>query len=237
MTDEQIIRGTFVSPSRWSSTLGVLLIGASLVACGGGAANVVPAPPEPGGHPGEGPASDALPAPGTYELDPPHTFIVWAAKHEVVGTVRGRFDKIAGTLVVGQDPAACTVDVTIEAPSLSTQNPIRDADLKSPAFFDAVKFPTITYRGRGIRRSEEGWTMDGTLTIRETSQVLPVRFAFRGVAPAQAGKPTRVAFRGHADTKRADFAMTRDLVEEVGANATGFDVAIEIDAEALAKAP
>ena len=63
------------------------------------------------------------------------------------------------------------------------------------------------------------------------------RFAFRGVAPAQAGKPTRIAFRGHADTKRADFAMTRDLVEEVGANATGFDVAIEIDAEALAKAP
>jgi polyisoprenoid-binding protein YceI len=178
-----------------------------------------------------------LPAPGTYELDPPHTFIVWAAKHEVVGTVRGRFDKIAGTLVVAQDPAACTVDVTIEAPSLSTQNPIRDADLKSPAFFDAAKFPTITYRGRGIHRSEAGWVMDGTLTIREVSLVVPIRFAFRGVAPAQSGKPTRVAFRGHADAKRAEFNMTRDLVEEIGANATGFDVAIEIDAEALAKAP
>jgi polyisoprenoid-binding protein YceI len=237
MTNEQIIRGTLVSPSRRSSTFGALLTGASLMACGGGAANAVPAPPEPSGHPAESPASNALPAPGTYELDPPHTFIVWAAKHEVVGTVRGRFDKIAGTLVVAQDPAACTVEVTIEAPSLSTQNPIRDADLKSPAFFDAAKFPTITYRARGIHRSEEGWVMDGTVTIRETSQVLPVRFAFRGVAPAQSGKPTRVAFRAHADAKRADFAMTRDLVEEIGANATGFDVAIEIDAEALAKAP
>jgi polyisoprenoid-binding protein YceI len=233
MTNEQIIRGTY----RWSFTFGVLLIGASLMACGGGAANVVPPPPQPGGRPAEGPASDALPAPGTYALDPPHTFIVWAAKHEVVGTVRGRFDKIAGTLVVAQDPAACTVDVTIEAPSLSTQNPIRDADLKSPAFFDVAKFPTITYRARGIRRFEEGWVMDGTLTIRETSQVLPVKFAFRGVAPAQSGKPTRVAFRAHADAKRADFAMTRDLVEEIGVNATGFDVAIEIDAEALTKAP
>src|SRR5580693_3892777 len=237
MTNEQITRGTFVSTSRWSSALGALLIGSSLVACGGGAANAVPAPPEPGGHPAEGPASDALPAPGTYELDPPHTFIVWAAKHEVVGTVRGRFDKIAGTLVVAQDPAACTVDVTIEAPSLSTQNPIRDADLKSPAFFDAAKFPTITYRGHGIHRSEAGWVMDGTLTIREVSLVVPITFAFRGVAPAQSGKPTRVAFHGHADAKRAEFNMTRDLVEEIGANATGFDVAIEIDAEALAKAP
>src|SRR5580692_8247810 len=237
MTNEQITRGTFVSPSRWSSALGALLIGSSLVACGGGAANVVPPLPEPGGHTAEGPASDALPAPGTYELDPPHTFIVWAAKHEVVGMVRGRFDKSAGTLVVAQDPAACTVDVTIEAPSLSTQNPVRDADLRSPAFFDAAKFPTITYRGRGIHRSEAGWVMDGTLMIREASHVVPVTFAFRGVAPAQTGKPTRVAFRGHADAKRAEFNMTRDLVEEIGANATGFDVAIEIDAEALAKAP
>ena len=78
--------------------------------------------------------------------------------------------------------------------------------------------------------------MDGTLTIRKVSRVIPVAFVFGGVAPPQSGKPTRVAFHAHADTKRVDFAMTRDLVEEVGANATGFDVAIEIDAEALAKA-
>src|SRR5580692_10071827 len=219
MMNEQITRGIFASTSRWSSALGALLIGASLVACGGGAANVVPPPPEPGGHFAEDSASDALPAPGTYALDPPHTFIVWAAKHEVVGTVRGRFDKIAGTLVVAQDPAASTVDVTIEAPSLSTQNPVRDADLKSPAFFDVAKFQAITYRGRGIHRSEAGWVMDGTLTIREVSRVIPVTFVFGGVAPPQSGKPTRVAFHAHADTKRADFAMTRDLVEEVGANA------------------
>jgi polyisoprenoid-binding protein YceI len=220
---------------RRSSTLGALLIGASVVACGGGTADAVLPPPQPGAHPAEA-VSDALPPPGTYELDPPHTFIVWAAKHEVVGTVRGRFDKTAGTLVVAQDPAASTVDVTIEAPSLSTQNPVRDADLKSPAFFDVAKFPMITYRGRGIHRSEAGWVTDGTLTIREVSQVIPVTFVFRGVAPAQSGKLTRVAFHAHADTKRADFAMTRDLVEEIGANATGFDVALEIDAEALAKA-
>jgi polyisoprenoid-binding protein YceI len=180
---------------------------------------------------------DALPAPGTYEFDPPHTFVVWSAVHKVVGAVRGRFDKIAGTLVVAQDPAACTVDVTIEAPSVSTQNSVRDDDLKSPAFFDAAKFPRIRYRGRGIHRTDGGWVMDGSLTIRGISKVVPVTFAFRGVAPALNGKPTRVAFRAHADTKRGDFAMTRELVDEIGTNATGFDVGIEIDAEALTKAP
>jgi polyisoprenoid-binding protein YceI len=138
-----------VNPARTSSALAVSFLGASVVACGG-AANVAP-PPQPIGNPAESPtASDALPAPGTYELDPPHTFVVWSAKHKIVGAVRGRFDKIVGTLVVAQDPAACTVDATIEAPS---------------------------------------------------------------------------------------FAMTRELVDEIGTNATGFDVGIEIDAEALAKEP
>ena len=222
--------------ARCRSTLGVLLLGASVVACGAGAANVVPPAPRPGGHPAEGPASDALPAPGIYELDPPHTFIVWSAQHHIVGAVRGRFDKIAGTLVVSQDTAACSVDVTIEAPSVSTQNSVRDDDLRSPAFFDAAKFPTITYRGRGIRRSAAGWVMDGSLTIRGVSKVVPVEFTFRGVAPAKTGKPQRVAFHGHADTRRADFSMTRELADEVGPNSVGFDVGIEIDAEALAKA-
>jgi polyisoprenoid-binding protein YceI len=177
-----------------------------------------------------------LPVPGTYELDPPHTFIVWSAQHKVVGAVRGRFDKIAGTVVVAQDPAACTVDVNIDAPSVSTQNSVRDDDLRSPAFFDAAKFPTITYRGRGIRRSSAGWVMDGSLTIRGLTNVVPVEFTFRGVAPALSGKPQRVAFRGHADTRRAEFSMTRELADEVGPNPVGFDVGIEIDAEALAKA-
>ena len=151
--------------------------------------------------------------------------------------MRGTFGKIGGTVFVSQDPGACTVDVTIEAPSVSTQNPVRDEDLRSPAFFDAAKFPTITYRGRGIRRSAGGWIMDGSLAIRGVTKVVPAQFTFRGVAPSRSGQATRVAFRAHAGTKRADFSMTRELADEVGTNPVGFDVAIEIDAEATAKAP
>jgi polyisoprenoid-binding protein YceI len=206
-------------------------------ACGGGGA-AVPAPvatqsvvPSSGDR-----GADALPAPGVYELDPPHTFVVWSAQHLMVGVVRGRFDKIAGTVVVAQDAAACTVDVTIDAPSVSTQNPLRDEDLRSPAFFDAARFPTITYRGRGIRRSATGWIMDGSLTIRGTTKVVPIEFTFRGVAPAQSGRPQRVGFHGHTDTRRAEFSMTRELADEVGPSAVSSDVGIELDAEALTKA-
>lgn len=178
----------------------------------------------------------SLPAPGTYELDPPHTFAYFDARHLVVGLVRGRFDKTTGTITVAQDPAACSLSVTIDATSISTQNTVRDDDLRGPAFFDAKNFPTMTYVGRGCRRSSgNSWTVDGSLTIRGVTKVVPLRFTFNGTAPIQAGKPARVAFHGSAGTKRADFGMTRDNLIELGPiPAPGPDVQIEIDAEALA---
>jgi hypothetical protein len=86
--------------------------------------------------------------------------------------------------------------------------------------------------------SGSSWTMDGSLTIRGVTRIVPLRFTFNGTAPSQSGQPARVAFHGSAATKRADFGMMRDLLEELGASpAPGPDVEIEIDAEALAKRP
>lgn len=178
----------------------------------------------------------AQPAPGTYRLDPPHTFALFAAQHLVVGIVHGRFDKTAGTVVVAKDLADCTVDITIDAASLSTQNTTRDDDLRGPDFFDAAKFPAVTYRGRGVRRSGNGWVIDGTLTIRGVSKVVPLTFTFKGTAPAEAGKPIRIAFQATAAVKRADFNMTRDLLTEIGLQSGKPDVWLQVDSEALAAA-
>ncbi|HEV2643068.1 MAG TPA: YceI family protein [Candidatus Elarobacter sp.] len=179
-------------------------------------------------------ATPALPAAGTYSLDPPHTFIYFAARHLVVGMVRGRFDRIGGTLVVATDPADRTLDETIDAVSLSTQNTTRDDDLRSGAFFDVANFPTATYRGRGIHRAGGGWLIDGVLAIRGVSQVVALTFTYNGTAAAVAGQPRRIAFQGTAALKRADFNMTRDLLSEIGVRSAAADVTLEINAEALA---
>ncbi len=188
-----------------------------------------------------GPAATAqgLPSPGIYAIDPPHTFAYFDARHEVVGLVRGRFDKISGTITVTTDPATCSLDVTIDAASISTQNGMRDDDLRGPDFFDVAHFPTLTYRGRGIRRTpDKTWTMDGSLSIRGVTQIVPMRFTFNGVAPPDPGKPARVAFHGSAATKRALYGMQRDLLKELGMSpAPGPDVALELDSEALAQTP
>jgi polyisoprenoid-binding protein YceI len=178
-----------------------------------------------------------LPAAGTYQIDPVHSFVYFSAWHHIVGVVRGRFDKVTGTITSSPDPAVCAVDVTIATYSISTQNTVRDDDLRSPAFFDVTRFPTMTYSGHGIRRVSGGaWIMEGSLTIRGITKVVPMNFVFKGVFPDMPpGRPARAAFHGTAAAKRADFGMTRDNLAELGVPpAPGADVEIQIDIEANA---
>lgn len=179
-------------------------------------------------------AAGALPTPGIYNVDPDHSFVYFSAWHHIVGVVRGRFDKTTGTLTVSQDPAACAVDIATDTSTINTQNSERDEDLRGPDFFDVKKFPTMTYQGRGIRRVGDSWVMDGALTIRGVTKIVPVTFTFKGIFPdTKPGRSARAAFHGTAATKRGDFGMTRDNKMELGVPpAPGNDVNIEIDVEA-----
>ncbi|MGD0733764.1 MAG: YceI family protein [Terracidiphilus sp.] len=175
-----------------------------------------------------------LPEAGTYKVDPLHSFTYFGAWHHIVGLVRGRFDKVTGTITAGKDPADCAVDISIDTASISTQIGERDDDLRGPDFFDVKKFPAMTYQGKGIRRAANGaWVMDGSLTIRGVTRVVPLTFTFKGVFPdTPAGKPARASFHATAAVKRGDFGLSRDNLMELGPNPKGPDVAIEIDVEA-----
>jgi polyisoprenoid-binding protein YceI len=178
--------------------------------------------------------SPALPVPGTYKVDSNHSFAYFGARHHVVGLVRGRFDKVTGTISASPDPAACSVDITIDVSSISTQNTERDEDLRGDAYFDVKKFPTMTYRGRGIRRiSANSWVMDGSLTMHGVTKVVPLTFTFNGkFSDTKPTEPARVAFHGTTGVKRAEFGMgARDNLDELGMLQTP-DVQIEIDVEA-----
>jgi polyisoprenoid-binding protein YceI len=180
-----------------------------------------------------------LPDPGAYLVDPAHTFAYFGAMHHVVGLVRGRFDKVTGTISAAKDPADCAVDISIDTASIDTQVARRDEDLRGPDFFDVKNFPAMTYRGRGIRKTADGaWVMDGSLTIRGVTKEVPMTFKFKGLFPGMpAGAPARTAFHASAAVKRGDFGMTRDNLMELEPNSKGPDVTIEIDVEADASAP
>jgi polyisoprenoid-binding protein YceI len=184
-------------------------------------------------------ALDPLPPPAAYQVDPVHSFVYFSAWHHIVGSVRGRFENVTGTITAAPKPEECAVDITIDTATLSTQNTRRDDDLRGPDFFDVKQYSTATYRGHGIRRAGKTWVMDGTLTIRGVSKTVPLNFTFKGLFPdTPAGQPPRASFHGTAETHRGDFGMTRDNAMELGVPpAPGADVQLEIDVEANQNQP
>jgi polyisoprenoid-binding protein YceI len=230
-----------MNPMKWTRSSTVARFHAFAVAAL--LATIFAAPPanaaDPAKSPAMKPASPALPAPGPYKVDTDHSFVYFSAWHHIVGVVRGRFEKISGTITAAPDPAACSVDISIDTASLSTQNTQRDDDLRGPDFFDVKKYPAMTYRGRGLRRGPgNSWIMDGSLTIRGVTKTVPLTFTFKGVFPdTPAGQPARAAFHATAATRRGDFGMSRDNLAELGISPNGPDVGIEIDVEADAASP
>lgn len=95
-----------------------------------------------------------IPDPGIYVLDQAHKRIGFHAQHMMVSPVRGEFAEGSATITVAEDPLRSTVTATIGASSLTTNNADRDAHLSSPDFLDVARFPTLEFRGTGIRWQE-----------------------------------------------------------------------------------
>src|SRR6266508_2299770 len=86
---------------------------------------------------------------GTWTIDPTHSEVGFTVRHLMVSKVRGRFSRFEGELVTGADPLASTVTATIDLASIDTNQPDRDAHIRSADFFDVEQFPTMTYRSTG----------------------------------------------------------------------------------------
>ena len=89
-------------------------------------------------------ADTSLPAPGTYTVDPIHSTIGFVARHLVASKVRGRFTDFSGSITIGDTPETSSVQATVQAASITTDNEMRDAHLKSPDFLEFETFPTLT---------------------------------------------------------------------------------------------
>lgn len=107
-----------------------------------------------------------FPSAGEYALDPVHSFADFIAQHLTVGQVRGRFNSLEGKLVITDNPLQSIIEISIAAATVSTQNEMRDKDLRSDRYLDAEKFPVMTFQSTGFIPEPGGnWTVNGNLTI------------------------------------------------------------------------
>jgi polyisoprenoid-binding protein YceI len=178
----------------------------------------------------------ALPAVGTYDLDPGHSHVGFAVRHVMVAKTRGRFGSLRGTVIVGDDPADSAVEVEIDTASVDTGDETRDAHLRSPDFFDVEQYPTMTYRSTGVRPGADGhWLIEGELTVHGVTRPVPLDVVFEGGAADPWGN-TRAGFSARAEVDREDFGLTYNQVLESGGVLVGKKATIEIEAEAVRRA-
>jgi polyisoprenoid-binding protein YceI len=181
----------------------------------------------------------AVPSPAavsTWQIDPAHTAAGFSVKHMMISTVRGQFKGVTGTVNWDdQDISKSSVDVTIDANTVDTGEPKRDADLKSGNFFDVAHYPTITFKSAKIEKiSAAKMKVTGELTIRGITK--PVVLDVEG--PSGAIKDpygnTRAALNATTTINRLDYGVKWNAKLDGGV-VVGDDVNINIDLEMIKK--
>ena len=123
-----------------------------------------------------------LPASGTFVLDKSHTEVGFVARHLMVSKVRGRFTDFDGSLVVAENPAESSVEVTIQAASIDTHDDARDNHVRTNDFLNVDEFPTIKFRSTNVELgSKNGWKVHGDLTVRGVTRPTVLDVEFQGV--------------------------------------------------------
>ena len=120
-----------------------------------------------------------LPTTGTFALDRSHTQVGFVARHLMVSKVRGRFTDFEGTIIVADDPSASSVEVTIQAASVNTNDENRDNHVRNNDFLSVEEFPTLSFRSTKVELKPRGdWKVYGDLTVRGVTRpvVLEVEF-------------------------------------------------------------
>tara|TARA_R110000868_G_scaffold58025_6_gene178988 strand:+ start:4968 stop:5588 length:621 start_codon:yes stop_codon:yes gene_type:complete len=122
---------------------------------------------------------------GTYQLDPHHWSVIFDVDHFGYSRFVTRFDKIEAKLdAVPNAPEKSRVAVTIKAASVNTNDPALDTILTGPDFFDAVRFPDITFVSTALARTgPKTADMTGLLTLRNQSHPVTLKVTFNGGAP------------------------------------------------------
>lgn len=172
---------------------------------------------------------DAVSA-ATYEIDPAHSNVSFRIRH-MISTVKGEFNEFGGTIEFDQEnQARSSVTAVIKAASIDTNHDERDQHLRGADFFDAEKFPEITFRSKRI----EGNKVFGDLTMHGVTQEATLEVIFHGIAEDPWGRQ-RAGFTARTILDRKDFGIAYNKMLDKGGFLIGDVVGVDIEIEAILK--
>ncbi len=159
--------------------------------------------------------------PGTYRVDPDHTQVNWAVSHLGFSIYDGRFDKVAGTLTIYPgDAANDRLDIAIQTDSINAPSPVLTKQLAGPDWFDAKRFPTITFRSTQITpTTANSAKVTGDLTLHGVTRPVTLDVRFVGAGLNLLFRQYTIGFEATGAINRADFGVS-NLVPAIGNTTT-----------------
>lgn len=169
---------------------------------------------------------------GTWTIDPVHSEVGFSVRHMMVSKVRGKFDGFSGTIVTAENPLASTATASIDLTTINTGNEGRDNHLRSADFFEVEAHQQMTYRTTGVTVDDDGYLIDGELTLKGITRSVPLRLELGGFGPDAFGG-TRAGFTATGEIKRSDFGVDFNAAMETGGVVVGDKVSLHLEIEAV----
>ncbi len=175
-------------------------------------------------------------APEVFEIDKGHSMAGFKVRH-LFTQVTGRFDDLSGSVTWDEAaPTQSSVELTIQAASINTSHDKRDEHLRSADFFDAVKYPTLTFKSTKVEKTDKAslFKVHGDLTMRGVTKPVVIELEVLGFGNSPYG--ARVAgFSATTKINRQDFGITWNKTLDAGGTLLSDEVAIDFPIEAVKK--
>ena len=167
----------------------------------------------------------------TYNLDPAHSTVGFAVSHMVINTVKGKFNEFTGTVAL-EGNVVQEAKGAIQTKSVDTGVARRDADLRSATFFDADKYPTITFQSKRAEKKGDETMLVGDFTMHGVTREMSLPVTVKGPIKDPWGN-NRIGLQAKAKLSRKDYGLLYSKALETGGLVVGDEVEIEINAEAV----
>jgi polyisoprenoid-binding protein YceI len=169
---------------------------------------------------------------GTWTIDPAHTVVGFAVRH-LMSRVRGTFSEVSGQIITSAEPSGSTTAATIAVSSVSTGTEMRDNHLRSADFFEADRYPVMSFTSTGLRPADGSWLLSGELTIRDVTRPVDLEVEFLGIDPTGLQGEARIGFSARGAISRSDFGITFGLAADGTKIFLGDKVDLVLDVQAF----
>lgn len=169
-----------------------------------------------------------------WQIDPAHSHVHFSARHMMISTVRGEFERFDGTIAFDEEqPENSTVEIRIDAASINTGVEDRDNHLRSPDFLNAAEFPYLTFKSKRVEvEGDDAGRLIGDLTIRDITNEVILNVQYAGQAKSPWGSYS-AGFSATTTIDRQDWNLNWNQALETGGFLVGNKIKIDIELELI----